>query len=75
MSIDQKPISGFFFRKKPKIKQFWALLERNTFFAYEMLHTSGLLFNEYKKLVPEQHLPFPYLLQTASQAFGLTIFA
>ena len=40
-----------------------------------MLHTLGLLVNEYKKLVPEQHLLSPDMLPTASQAFGIAIFA
>ena len=38
------------------MKQFWALFKELPFFAYEMFHTLDLLFKEYKKLVPEQHL-------------------
>ena len=46
-----------------------------TFFTYEMLRTLGLLFNEYEKLVAEQHLLLPNMLPSASQAFVIAIFA
>ena len=64
MFLCLKPISGVFFSEiKPKIKQFWALFERIIPFC---IH----------KLVPKEHiLLLPNMLQTASQAFALTILA
>ena len=49
LSTDIKPIFVFFTEIKPKIKQFLSLLESIIpFFTHKMLHTLGLLFNEYK---------------------------
>ena len=44
-STDIKLIFVFFLETKPEINHFWALVERNILFAYEMLHALGLLFS------------------------------